>query len=151
MGNGLFIDKSYTTEKRDTPDFFKSSKKGPILHSDESIQIDPNQDFIQEVGEKLQKEGLYNFDIDTYNYIAQNVLLKLNKKYGDNKGAIIFNKYLEYIIIKVIKEFNNAFVDGDYTVFCNGIEDILLTEEEKKKTEEEKKKTEEEKKKTEEE
>lgn len=70
------------------------------------------------------------------NYIAQNVLLKLNKKYWDNKWAIIFNKYLEYIIIKVIKEFNNAFVDWDYTVFCNGIEDILLTEEEKKKTEE---------------
>ena len=148
MGNWLFIDKSYTTENRDTLDFFK---KWPILDRDESIQIDPNQDFIQEVWEKLQKEWLYNFDIDTYNYIAQNVLLKLNKKYWDNKWAIIFNKYLEYIIIKVIKEFNNAFVDWDYTVFCNGIEDILLTKEEKKKTEEEKKKTEEEKKKIEEE
>jgi len=107
MPNWLAIENSNNAPKElKNSKILENQNDWTDTYDTEVIEEDPKQNFIKNMGQEFKDKYWENFDIDKFNYIANNIIAELIKEFWADKGFEIFKTYWKESISNIIENYN---------------------------------------------
>ena len=84
-------------------------------------KFDSKQDFIKNMGQEFKDKYWKDFDIDTYHYIVNNILVDIINKFWEKEWFEIFKTYLKESISNIRENYKSIFLEKKYIIINEDI------------------------------